>query len=165
MTNLVIPNVLQDNMPPRRLASSQNSQANDDVPPPLEGLPPMNVKKLYRYLETLASLVECQAEATNTQVLGQSSSSRGNSFDDLKKLCPSYFFGIPYPTKAKTWILKMKKFFDITDCFEEKKASYATFMLDKEVNHWWRMTKRLLKDQRPIIWRQFKEALYIYIYI
>ncbi|KAL6321070.1 hypothetical protein AAG906_012060 [Vitis piasezkii] len=27
-----------DNMPPRRLASSQNSRANNDVPPPIEEL-------------------------------------------------------------------------------------------------------------------------------
>ncbi|KAL6346318.1 hypothetical protein AAG906_033114 [Vitis piasezkii] len=63
-------------MPPRRPASSQNSQANNDVPPPLEGLPPMNVEGLYRYLETLAGLVELQARAIETQVLKQLSSSR-----------------------------------------------------------------------------------------
>ncbi|RVX07590.1 hypothetical protein CK203_025146 [Vitis vinifera] len=37
-----------DNIPPRRPISSQNSQANNDVPHPLEGLPPMNVEGLYR---------------------------------------------------------------------------------------------------------------------
>ena len=56
-------------MPPRRLASSQNSQANNDVPPPIEGLPPMNAEALYRYLETLAGLVERQAGAIETQAL------------------------------------------------------------------------------------------------
>ena len=71
VTNLVIPNALQDNMPPRRPASSQNNQTNNNVPPPLEGLPPMNVEGLYRYLETLAGLVECQARAMETQALGQ----------------------------------------------------------------------------------------------
>ncbi|RVX08020.1 hypothetical protein CK203_014895 [Vitis vinifera] len=53
-------------MPPRRPASSQNSQANNDVPPLLEGLPPMNVEGLYRYLETLVGLVERQARAIET---------------------------------------------------------------------------------------------------
>ena len=48
-------------MLPRRTTSSQYCQANDDVPPPLEGLPPMNAKGLYRYLETLTGFVECQA--------------------------------------------------------------------------------------------------------
>ena len=47
-----------DTMPLRRLASSKNSQANDDILSPLEGLPPMNAKRLYKYLGTLAGLVE-----------------------------------------------------------------------------------------------------------
>ena len=55
-------------MPWRRLTFSQNSQANDDVLLPLEGLPSMNVKELYRYLGTLANLVEHEARATETNV-------------------------------------------------------------------------------------------------
>ena len=45
-------------MPPRRPASSQNNQANDDIPPPPEALAPMSTEGLYRYLGTLAGLVE-----------------------------------------------------------------------------------------------------------
>ena len=33
-------------------------------------------------------------------------------------------------------------------------------MLNKEADHWWRMTKRLLEDQEPIVWSQFREAFY-----
>ncbi|RVW81021.1 Transposon Tf2-12 polyprotein [Vitis vinifera] len=129
-----------DIMPPRRAASSQNSQANDDVPP-VEGLPPVSAEGIYRYLGTLAGLVERQARAVGTNVQGQSSSSRD-------------------PTEAEAWILKMEKFFGVIDCSEEQKASYAAFMLDKEADHWWRMTRRLLEDQGPITWRQFREAFY-----
>ncbi|KAL6349222.1 hypothetical protein AAG906_033878 [Vitis piasezkii] len=50
-----------DTMPPRRPTSSQNSQANDDIPPPFEALPPMSTEGLYRYLGTLAGLVERKA--------------------------------------------------------------------------------------------------------
>ena len=56
--------------------------------------------------------------------------------------------------------MKIEKFFIVIDCFEEQKASYAAFMLDKEADHWWLMTKRHLEDQGPIVWRQFKEAFY-----
>ncbi|RVX08770.1 Transposon Tf2-2 polyprotein [Vitis vinifera] len=148
-----------DTMPPRRPASSQNSQANDDVPP-VEGLPPVSAEGIYRYLGTLAGLVERQARAVGTNVQGQSSSSRGSSFDDFKKLGPPYFSGATDPTEAEAWILKMEKFFGVIDCSEEQKASYAAFMLDKEADHWWRMTRRLLEDQGPITWRQFREAFY-----
>uniref|UniRef100_F6GZX4 Bulb-type lectin domain-containing protein n=1 Tax=Vitis vinifera TaxID=29760 RepID=F6GZX4_VITVI len=148
-----------DIMPPRRTTSSQNSQANDDVPP-IEGLPPVSAEGIYRYLGTLVGLVERQARAVGTNVQGQSSSSRGSSFDDFKKLGPPYFSGATDPTEAEAWILKMEKFFGVIDCSEEQKASYAAFMLDKETDHWWRMTKRLLEDQGPITWRQFREAFY-----
>ena len=56
--------------------------------------------------------------------------------------------------------MKIEKFFDVIDCSEQQKASYAAFMLDKEADHWLRMTKRLLEDQGPIFWSQFREAFY-----
>ncbi|KAL6313607.1 hypothetical protein AAG906_006976 [Vitis piasezkii] len=142
--------VLSDTMPPRKPASSQNSQANDDIPPPPEALPTMSTKGLYRYLGTLAGLVEHQVRAIG----------RGSSFDDFKKLGPPYFSSTLDPTEAEAWIMKIEKFFKVIDCSEEQKASYAAFMLDKEANHWWRMTKRLLEDQGPIVWSQFREAFY-----
>ncbi|RVX19816.1 Retrovirus-related Pol polyprotein from transposon 17.6 [Vitis vinifera] len=94
-----------DIMPPRRPASSQNSQANDDIPPPPEVLPSMSTEELYRYLGTLAGLVERQARAIGSNGQGQ-----------------SHLVGIG-------------KFFDVIDCSEEQKASYAAFMLDKEADH------------------------------
>ena len=133
-------------MPPRRTTSSQNSQANDGVPLSLAGLPPMNAEGLYKYLGTLASLVEHQARAVETNGQGQSPSFRSSSFDEFKKLGPPYFSSTSNPTEVEAWILKMEKFFDVIDCSEEQKASYAIFMLEKEANHWWRMTKRLLED-------------------
>ena len=54
----------------------------------------------------------------------------------------------------------MEKFFDVIVYFEEQKAFYTAFMLDKKAYHWWRMTKRLLEDHRPITWRQFRKAFY-----
>ena len=57
-------------MPPRRSASSQNSQANDDIPPPLEAFTFMSTEGLYRYLGALAGLVESQARATGSNSQG-----------------------------------------------------------------------------------------------
>ena len=106
-------------MPPRRLVSSQNSYTSNNVPPPLESLPPMNAKGLYRYLETLAGLVDHRVKAIETQALGQPSSSRGSSFDDFKKLGSHYFSGTSNPTEVEAWILKIEKFFDVIDCSKE----------------------------------------------
>ena len=110
-------------MPPRRLASSQNSQANDDILHPPKVLPPMSTEGLYRYLGTLAGLVECQARATRSNGQGQSSFTRGSSFDNFKKLGPPYFSGTLDPTEAEAWIMKIEKFFDVIDCSKEQKAS------------------------------------------
>ena len=120
----------------------------------------MNTEGIYRYLGNLAGLVERQARASENNGNRQSSSSRGSSFDDFKRLGPPYFSSTPNPTKVDAWILKIEKLFEVIDCSEEQKASYATFVLDKEVDHWWRIAKRLLKDQGPITWRRFREAFY-----
>ena len=120
-------------MPPKRPASSQNSQANNDVPLPLEGLSPRNAEGLYRYLETLIGLVECQDRAIETQALGQPSSSKGTSFDDFKKLGLPYFSSTSDPTETEAWILKTETFFDVIDCSEEQKASYITFEIRADV--------------------------------
>ncbi|RVW88173.1 Transposon Ty3-G Gag-Pol polyprotein [Vitis vinifera] len=117
-----------DTIPPRRPTSSQNSQVNDDIPPPSKVLPPMSTEGLYRYLGTLAGLVECQARAIGSNGQGQSSSTKDSSFDDFKKLGPPYFSGTSNPTEAEAWIMKIEKFFNVIDCSEEQKASYAGFM-------------------------------------
>ena len=84
-------------------------------------------------------------------------------------MSPPYFSDTSNPTEADAWIIIIEKFFIVIDCSEEqkkkkkrkkKKTSYATFMLDKEADHWWLMTKRLLEDYGPIVWRQFKETFY-----
>ena len=136
-------------MPPRRDSSSQTSHANDDITPQFENMGPMSTKGFYRYLGTIAELLERWARVAETNGQGQSATTRGSSFDDFKRLRP-YFSGTSDPTEAKAWIIKIEIFFDVIDCSDEQKASYSAFMLDKEVDHWWHMTKRLLETQEPI---------------
>ena len=69
----------------------------------------------------MAGLVERQARATGSNGQGQSSSSRGSSFDDFKKLSPPYFSDTPNPTEAEAWIMMLEKFFIVIDCSEEQK--------------------------------------------
>ncbi|RVX18791.1 hypothetical protein CK203_006981 [Vitis vinifera] len=66
-----------DTMPPKRPTFSQNSQANDDIPPP------------------------SKARANGSNGHGQSSSTRGSSFDDFKKLGLPYFSDEICPTCGK----------------------------------------------------------------
>ena len=80
-------------------------------------------------------MVERQARAIETQTLREPLFSKGNSFDDFKKLGPPYFSSTSDPTKVETWILKLEKLFDVIDCSKKQKASYVEFMLDKEADH------------------------------
>ena len=99
-------------------------------------------------------MVERQARATGSNGQGQSSSSRGSSFDDFKKLSPPYFSDTLNPTEAEAWNMMIEKKNSLLSLIvlrskkkkKKKKTSYATFMLDKEADHWWLMTKRLLED-------------------
>ena len=95
-------------MPPRRATSSQNSQANDDVPP-VEGLPPVSAEGINRYLGTLAGLVERQARTVGTNVQGQSSSSRGSSFNDLTNYNFFIFKEIPQSTWRQQFIFRKRQ--------------------------------------------------------
>ena len=68
----------------------------------------------------MAGLVERQARATGSNQ-GQSSSSRGSSFDDFKKLSPPYFFDTSNLIEAEAWIMMIEKFFIVIDCSEKPK--------------------------------------------
>ena len=68
----------------------------------------------------MAGLVERQAKTTGSNGQGQSSSSRGSSFDDFKKLSPPYFSDTSNPIEAEAWIMMIEKFFIVIDCSEEQ---------------------------------------------
>ena len=69
----------------------------------------------------MTGLVERQVRTTGSNGQGQSSSSRGSSFDDFKKLSPPYFSDTSNPTEAEAWIMMIEKFFIVIDCSEEQK--------------------------------------------
>ena len=73
----------------------------------------------------MAGLVERQTRATGSNGQGQSSSSRGSSFDDFKKLSPPYFSDTSNPTEAEALIMMIEKFFIVIDCSEEQKRIYV----------------------------------------
>ncbi|KAL6319594.1 hypothetical protein AAG906_020671 [Vitis piasezkii] len=84
-----------DTMPPRRPASSQNSHAKDDIPPPPKR----------------------QAKAIGSNGQGQSSSTRGSSFDDFKKLA----WGRPCYRETRACFGCGKQGHMVRDCPESKK--------------------------------------------
>ena len=64
--------------------------------------------------------VKGQTRVSKTQDQGQSSSLRGSSFDDFKKVGPPYFSSTSSPMEAKALILKIGKFFNVMNHFEKQ---------------------------------------------
>ena len=71
----------------------------------------MCAKGRYRYLGIITRLVEHQALVVETNGQGQSTTTRGSSFDDFKRLGPPYFSSTLSLIKAEAWIIKIERFF------------------------------------------------------
>lgn len=51
----------------------------------------------------------------------------------------------------------MEKIFKVLNCIEEQNVLFATYILEGETFHWWRMTERIPHEQEvdPINWGDF----------
>ena len=59
---------------------------------------------------------------------------------------------------AEQWMMRIEKIFYVLNFPDDKKVSLGTFMLEGEVEHWWRTMKRISKaQQEPITWKVFTE--------
>ena len=53
--------------------------------------------------------------------------------------------------------MKIEKIFEVLTCTNNQKATYATYMLVGEAEHWWRGARALLCAQRvQLTWDDFK---------
>lgn len=61
---------------------------------------------------------------------------------------------------AEYWILQIEKIFNVLGCTEEQKVSLATFMFEAEVEHCWKIAKRMLRGNgdTPLLWDVFLEV-------
>ena len=54
-------------------------------------------------------------------------------------------------------ISELEKIFEAMDCLEDKKVTYATFMLKEEAQHWWTNNRRLVEIAGVAVgWDDFK---------
>ena len=84
----------------------------------------------------------------------------GSTFGQFKKLNPPAFKGESNPIVAESWTLDLENYIDVLNCSETQKVVFATFMLSSEVEHWWRMEKRLLRNEEPLVWVKFKKIFF-----
>lgn len=89
-------------------------------------------------LNTMTSLMKQQ------MVRGEKSTNVGTSdqnnseimgIEKFKKMNPPSFIGDPSPMIAEKWLMQIQKIFDVMNCTETQKVSYASFMLEGEAEH------------------------------
>ena len=83
-----------------------------------------------------------------------------STFEHFKKLNPLAFKGEFDPIVAESWILDLEKYLEVLNFSKTQKVVFATFMLGGEAKHWWRMEKRLLESQEPLVWEKFKDVFF-----
>ena len=175
-------------MPPRRTISSRGSEASRDnelsrttknlnipprvteqveaPPPTVEGISHMlnNWERLIEIqthaIEIQVQAAEAHAQVSKSQTQDQSSMTSGSTFEQFKKLNPPACKGESDPIVAESWTLDFEKYFDVLNCSETQKVVFTTFMLGSEAEHWWRMEKRLLGNEEPLVWDKFKEVFF-----
>ena len=60
---------------------------------------------------------------------------------------PPKFNGRVNPDEADQLMLEIERIFEATQCFEEKKLSYAIYVLTEETEFWWIDMKQMMEDK------------------
>jgi hypothetical protein len=77
---------------------------------------------------------------------------------DFHQQNPPKFNGEHNPDKADLWIEEIEKIFEMLHCTDEKKVEYATFLLRKEAESWWRGEKKIMENNHEELnWGSFKQ--------
>ena len=66
------------------------------------------------------------------------------SFEHFRKLGPPVFKGTTDPFEAEAWVKRMEKLFTTMGCIDDRRVTFATFMLEGKAGVWWTEEQRLL---------------------
>ena len=62
---------------------------------------------------------------------------------------------------VERWVRQIEKIFRVLKCTTEQKVALATYMLEGEVELWWKSARRLLEARElHITWELFVETFY-----
>ncbi|XP_028083104.1 uncharacterized protein LOC114284405 [Camellia sinensis] len=70
---------------------------------------------------------------------------------------PPTFLGVIEPLKAETWLLEMKKLFEVFPCSVTQKVLLATYTLKDEARRWWLLVRN---NNGDMTCAQFNEIFY-----
>ncbi|CAL9098461.1 unnamed protein product [Musa textilis] len=115
---------------------------------------------IMRTLETMTQVMQQQQrpvqQGSNDGT--ETSNQTGLGIGQFKKLSPPSFSGESDPMVAERWMMQIEKIFDALNYPDDRKVFLATFMLEGEAEHWWRMIKRMSEiKHEPMTWKLFQE--------
>lgn len=78
---------------------------------------------------------------------------------DFLKLKPQPFTGGHDPLEAQYWLDELNKIFEILQCTDEQKVTFAAYMLKGEANNWWNLARAsVMAKGNPMNWEYFQEV-------
>ena len=84
---------------------------------------------------------------------------QNNSRDEFKKAKPPTFDGeVKNDQEVESWLLGMRKYFQVQDYSGNMKARLAIFNLTGRASIWWENFRQVKKiNERNIVWKQLKK--------
>ncbi|XP_056158560.1 uncharacterized protein LOC115664831 [Syzygium oleosum] len=76
--------------------------------------------------------------------------------EQFLKLRPPKFAGMGDPEEAESWIDELHKAFELLRCSEKEKVTLATYQLQGNANHWWKVKEFLQLQQTNLTVDQYE---------
>ena len=123
------------------------------VRPSRSSVPPeVDLSQIARAIEAMASVLQ-QQQAAMTH-----GPPEYQGLSEFRRNEPPQFTGMGGPDSADLWIREIEKIFRAMGCPENRKVSYATFMLTGEAEIWWQGVRSMLAArEETVTWEMFKD--------
>ncbi|KAF1887829.1 hypothetical protein Lal_00023837 [Lupinus albus] len=107
--------------------------------------------------ENLQHLNQNATPSPSSQPLVPPGPAEYRGLDEFCRRNPSQFQGGFAPDAAIEWVQGLERIFRAMSCSDAQRVAYATYMLVKEAENWWEMTRRQMEVEGQIItWGAFK---------
>ncbi|KAF1892228.1 hypothetical protein Lal_00036589 [Lupinus albus] len=107
--------------------------------------------------ENLQHLNQNATPSPSSQPLVPPGSAKYRGLDEFFRRNPSQFQGGFALDATIEWVQGMERIFRTMSCSDAQIVAYATYMLVKEAENWWEMTRRQMEIEGQIItWGAFK---------
>ena len=83
-----------------------------------------------------------------------------NTIERVRSLRAKSFNGSGDPPEAESWLIKLRRIFDVMRCSEEDRLSFAIFLLEKKAYHWWQIVELRYQGHAALTWAIFRKEFY-----